>query len=180
MTYIHLEASQVPSQFRVNGYSGNKFKVSICEKVTIPSHSGLWDGGSRDQYFLVKPSTGAAMIGSSDSSPWDPSRKDKEVILNSDVVVIEHSIFCGKDMGLTIYAHPQVIAPYLPKSDDNLTETMRTVLKIVRSYKSQYRKQYAGEAGISEKTYAAVIDDLKSSGYLTANGAITIKGKNDS
>jgi hypothetical protein len=35
-----------------------------------------------------------------------------------NVIVVEHSIFCGKDVGITIYVRPANLAKLLPEGGD--------------------------------------------------------------
>lgn len=110
---IYLEPKQVPASLR-GSYSGKQFKAYVTESMTVPSTAGLWDGGSRDKFYAVRLADGAqvAMPGQ-DLSPWG-NRQDQKVTLQSGIAIVEHSIFAGKDMGLTFYLHPLDAAPMLP------------------------------------------------------------------
>src|SRR5262245_1950085 len=105
MDSIYLEPNKIPHHLR-GGYSGKKFKAVVTTTLTIPSHAGLWDGGSRDTFALVHLETGEARAVSDNmSAPWDKGRRDQKIELQPGFVVREHSLFCGKDMGLTFYVH---------------------------------------------------------------------------
>lgn len=134
---IYLEPSKVPPQLR-GGYMGKKFAVRVCETMTIPIDAGLWSGGSRELYRVVRFADGAAvtMPGQS-SSPWDQGRRDQTVTLTPDLCVVRHSDFCGKDMGLTFYIHPANAAPLLPAPAE-LTKAESLVLSYTASRKSSY------------------------------------------
>ena len=161
---IYLEANQVPNDLKL-GYSGKSFKAEVCEKVYIPSYAGNWDSGSRDTYSAIELATGKSMAASNNySAPWDKDRKDQHIALRSGFAVIRHSIFCGRDMGLTFYVHPEDIE--------------RKVLKIIKSYKSAYRVDEARRQGVSEAQYREAMVTLQAQDLLDKRGAITTKGKN--
>jgi len=106
MNAIYLDPNMIPAQLR-GGYSGKKFKAVVCTEVTIRADAGLWSGGSRDTFRFVQLSTGDAIAASDNmSAPWDASRKDQHITLKPGFAVVEHSLFSGKDMGLTFYVHP--------------------------------------------------------------------------
>jgi hypothetical protein len=84
-------------------YRGRSFRVEFTETVTF--HDTNWGGGSRNTYTAVKMSCGQVAPFPS-FSPWDNPIEGKRTELPEDVVVVEHSIFCGQDLGLTFYAHP--------------------------------------------------------------------------
>ena len=84
-------------------YKGRKFRVQFTDTVTF--HDTNWGGGSRNYYQAVKMDEGKAGA-MPNFSPWDNPLEGKKVELPENVVVVEHSIFCGKDMGLRFYAHP--------------------------------------------------------------------------
>lgn len=148
---IHLEPSQVPATLR-GSYSGKSFQVRVVERVTVPAHAGLWDGGSRSTYSAVRIADGAGLpVSDNASAPWDKSRRDSVVDLRPGIAVIEHRIFCGKDMGLRIYVHPADAAPMLPSKPD-LSPVERLVLEYTATRKSSY---------MGKDRFAMAIDDLQ-------------------
>ena len=192
MQTIHLEPSQVPAALR-GAYDGRKFSAEVCESVVIPATAGLWDGGSRGFYKLVQLSDGQVIeFPGQDAAPWDPRNK-RRVQIKPGYAVVCHSIFCGKDMGLHFYVHPQNATALLP-AKANLTPLEKMILEATRSLKSSYmgRDRYQmkfenhrytpdGERGIPFPTRAQweqAKADLYSKGYLNKAGAITVKGRN--
>jgi hypothetical protein len=123
-TTVHLEASQVPATLR-GSYSGKKFEAQVCTSVTIPATVGLWDGGSRDDYYGVALDTGETFqLPHSNAWPGFGARREVQVTLEPGKAVVRHSIFCGEDMGLTFYVHPDNAAKLLPKGK-NAAEAQR-------------------------------------------------------
>ena len=95
-------------------YRGRKFRVQPAESVTLGDT--FWDGGSRSQYTAVRLADGlasAANVG----QPWS-GVEGKSVPVPPGVVIVEHSIFCGKDCGLRIYVHPVDMPRLLPAAAD--------------------------------------------------------------
>lgn len=186
---VHLEASQIPSHLRGN-YTGKQYKAVICESVHIPIDAGLWSGGSRDQYKAVNLATGQEIpLPGQDVSPWNSERKERQVALAADFAIVRHTIFCGKDMGLTFYLLPQNAAAMLPPVEE-LTDHERIVLVATRQYKSSYNGQdryqlamprYNPEAMArypSREQWEAAKQALINRGFLNKAGAITTKGRN--
>jgi hypothetical protein len=188
---IHLEPSQVPATLR-GTYAGYKYKVLVCESVTIPATAGLWDSGSRDSYQGVELATGKRYpLTMENEAPWG-TRRDIEVKLDNGKAIVEHSIFCGKDMGLTFYVHPSNAVALIPAKIE-LTPYQQLVLVATRRFKSSHngrdRYQMANgdyECGqlLSDSDYPTrdqwreAQTSLIAAGYLNKAGAITVKGRN--
>lgn len=84
-------------------YRGRTFKVEFRERVTFGDLH--WDGGTRSCYKFLDMRSGDTQplpVG----NPWNCPFEGKTLELPEDVVVVEHSIFCGQDTGITFYAHP--------------------------------------------------------------------------
>lgn len=70
METFHLNPTDVPVDLK-GLYAGKQFKIQVGERVTIPSTAGLWDGGSRETYRLVRLTDGAEIPASDNmSAPW--------------------------------------------------------------------------------------------------------------
>lgn len=192
MQTIYLTKDQVPAHLR-NGYSGNKFKARVTGTVDIPSTAGLWEGGSRTTHQLIRLSDGALLPLTDVSAPWDNLRQSRNIALEPGIAVIEHSIFCGKDMGLTFCLHPDDVAAMLPAPVADLSDIEKLVLNATKSFKSSYggkdRYQmacdelrygaYAGKyAAPTRAQWDAAKQSLIARGYLNKAGAITVSGRN--
>lgn len=91
------------------GYRGRKIAVRFAERVTL--YDVTWSGGTRNEYRVLSAERGVGRIWV--GAPWDSRTPEGAVIpLDGSTIVVEHSEFCGSDMGLTIWAHP-VLAPKL-------------------------------------------------------------------
>jgi hypothetical protein len=190
MQTIHLEPSQVPTALR-GAYDGRKFSAEVCESVVIPSTAGLWDGGSREFYKLVQLSDGQIIeFPGQDAAPWDP-RNERRIQIKPGYAVVCHSIFCGKDMGLHFYVHPQNATALLPVKAE-LTHYEKLVLTATRSFKSSYMGRDRYQMALEDYPYSNAHTitfptraqweqakaDLYGKGYLNKAGAITVKGRN--
>jgi hypothetical protein len=178
---MHLEPNQVPAHLK-SGYNGKRFQAEPAESVTIPSYAGLWDGGSRTTYSAIELATGRTVpVSDNMSAPWSDKRQDVTVPLKSGFAIVKHSIFCGKDMGLTFLVHPSDIVKLIPEQPkDDLSATELKVLAIIRGLKSSYRANQYARQGISEGEVEAIKGKLTRLGYTNKAGAITVAGRNRS
>jgi hypothetical protein len=178
MKTIYLDPEQVPSHLR-GTYSGKQFKAVVTESWSIPADAGLWAGGSRETYLIVRLADGAAIEPvNHQAAPWD-KRADKPVKLEPGIAVVRHSMFSGKDMGLTFYIHPADVVKMLPAGAAiTLTAQERSTLEIIDTYKSSYRLEYAERAGMSRAVYDETKTALIARGLLNKSGAITNAGRN--
>jgi hypothetical protein len=176
---MYLEKNQVPDHLR-RGYSGTRFKAEPVESVTIPAQAGVWDHGTRDVYSAIELNTGRSVpMPNQSSAPWDKDRQDRKIELKQGFAVVKHSMFCGNDMGLTFFVHPADVAALIPhQTNDDLSDTDKIILAIIRSRKSAYRNDEYRRKGLKLADVETVKARLTEQGYLLKNGAITVKGKN--
>lgn len=191
---IHLEPAQVPQHLR-GSYSGKQFKAIVSESVTIPAFAGVWDGGSRDTFQVIRLSDGKALDASDNMTA--PNNRDpkahRTIAIPPGFAFVRHSISCGQDSGLTFYVHPSDAATLLPAPAAELNAHERIVLIATRSFKSSYagkdRYQMAADEvrWDSEAKRAAFPtrpewENAKAAliarGLLNKAGAITVAGKN--
>jgi hypothetical protein len=191
MNTIYLDARMVPSHLP-GTYTGQKFKARVTESVTIPIDAGLWSGGSRDKYHAIDLATGRQVeMPGQREAPWG-DRREYQVTLEPGIAVVEHSIFCGKDMGLTFYMHPANAAALLPAPVE-LSPVERLVLVATASLKSSYggrdryqmaQDEYSCRKALGETLYPSRVEweatkaGLVAKGFLNKAGAITPAGRN--
>jgi len=90
-------------------YKGRKFAIGIRESVYVDR---AWGGGSREEIVALTNPTGGF---------WEGHYPIADIMqapcgtlpLKPSAVYAVHTMFCGRDMGLTFYVHPQ--SPYLPR-----------------------------------------------------------------
>lgn len=147
-------------------------RVQVAEAVHV---SDYWDGGSRNECRFVKLDTmqvvSAEQIEGIRINPFRLPSGD--VTMCAGIAVVEHIIFCGKDLGYRVYLHTDNMAPMLaaPQSATDITPEQRRILVNYRSLKSGYRPKYTQEE----------LAPLIAKGYLrqSKNGAtgITNEGR---
>lgn len=190
---IALEPNQVPQHLR-GSYPGRKFAAVVGEQMTIPADAGLWSGGSRDVYSVIRLGDGAAIDAVNHNlAPWGDGRRDIPVTLRQGFAVVCHSHFRGKDSGLTFYVHPSDAAAMLPAPAADLTAHEKLVLEATASLKASYggkdryemsRENAAGYSGKAPEGFPTRAEwetaklSLISRGFLNKAGAITPAGKN--
>lgn len=198
---IHLEKLDSFAQGIVAAaypsYRGRKFRITISDDpIDVRSY---WDGGSRDYFVFVDLSTMRAAEVPTQSA-FDPKINGAQSVkLPDGFACVEHSIFCGKDAGITIMIGSANAAPLLPSPGPELSAEQKLVLRYTRGRKSSYagrdRCDMARDDMIndhrfnaskpmpsSEEAFRASWEQAKTSlvlaGYLNKAGAITAAGKN--
>jgi hypothetical protein len=113
----------------------------------------------------------------------DPIPEYKNYDLPAGAVVVVHKIVHGKNYGLYIYARTESFIT-IPERSDDLSEIETRVLIITDNYKSSYAgfKDYRAvilreKFGYKQSLIEAARKSLKQKGYMTANKAITNKGR---
>ncbi len=86
-------------------YRGRKVRLSTYIPKQIDSY---WDGGSRDYFCWYQPTTRKIFHVHSNHPFFEANqpRVINEETIPEDVLLVEHSIFCGKDVGITIHVKP--------------------------------------------------------------------------
>jgi hypothetical protein len=111
---IKLTAKDIPPMLRnvFPEYHGRKWRANVTTNVQM--YDTYWSGGTRNQYRAVNLETG--MIGEPGSGAFgnflDP--REPTVELPPGVAIVEHSMFMGKDVGITIHVHPSNVRSMLP------------------------------------------------------------------
>ena len=185
MTTYHVSKPDETIRKMVNAtfpdYKGKSFKLS----TSIPSRlDSYWDGGSRDYYSFYELATGKTFNVHSNHPMFEANQPRLINGLPNGIVIVERSYFCGKDMGITIYANDVDLTPMLPKPSD-ITENERIVLVATRSLKNSYAGQkhvrfHASKRqfGISREQWIEAQQTLISKGMLRKNKSITPDGQN--
>lgn len=185
MTLLHLTGNE-PMVRRIVAatypqYRGRKYRLRVAERVNAASY---WDGGSRSYFVFLDLATMEARQAPAQSA-FDQEVKGLDVApLGQNVVCVEHKIFCGRDMGITIHVHPNEVAPLLP-ANTAVSDCERIVLYATRCYKSSYGgvrdyryHQAVRATGITRAQWDDAIASLQSIGMLRKNKSITPKGRN--
>lgn len=175
--YLEPTSTLAQSMRTITGYAGRAYKLRTVAPGAEQSYHAYWDGGSKTSYLFVNLDTWQAMpMPAETANPFRPEAHGR-FVLPFNVGVIEHSIFCGKDTGLTLVVREDNATPMLP-APDTLTPGQRQVLQIIKSLKSAYRLEEAWRQGLSTLSYETTKRELIRDGYLNKAGAITIKGRN--
>lgn len=164
------------------GYTGNTFKLSTAYPHNLRSY---WDGGSRSYYAFYSLVNGKCSVVESNHPLFEAGKPYYLEKLPERVLLVEHSIFCGKDHGITIYANESDLAPMLPAPTDELTEAEKIVLTFTKCFKASYggnsnvRYTEAKRVhGITGAAWQTAKTDLIEKGLLNKVGAITAAGRN--
>jgi hypothetical protein len=183
---IHLEPTpdvkRLASQTFPN-YKGRKFKLDNSgHPVNVTSY---WDGGSRDYYVALNLATGQTLPVPQNGTPFDGGPvAPNGVKVPQGYVIAEHSIFMGKDSGITFYVDPQSATQFLPTPVD-LTDDERIALNATARLKNTYGgetdirfRESRRDHGITRDRWNAAVARLKDAKLLNKAGAITTAGRN--
>jgi len=162
-------------------YKGKKFKLS----TDVPSRlDSYWEGGSKSSFAFYELATGKQFSVATNHPFFEKNNPRDLEALPPGVVLVKHSIFQGKDMGITIYTNPEQLTPLLPPKQE-ITENERIVLYYTRSLKpcyaglSNYRFHEAHrQKGISSEDWESAKQSLINKKLLNKAGAITPAGRN--
>ena len=91
-------------------YKGRKFNLLFTDTVLF--HDTNWSDGTRNFYASVRTDGTVGRFAS--YSPWNNPVEGQTVQLPADVIVVQHTYYCGVDCGITIYAHPSLAPALLP------------------------------------------------------------------
>ena len=94
-------------------YRGRKVYVDPSDgPVDVRSY---WSEGSRDYFVAVDLRTMRTIAVPQNGTPFDGGPLSPNgVIPPVGYAIVEHSIFCGKDVGITIHVHPDSMPRFLP------------------------------------------------------------------
>lgn len=87
-------------------YTGRKIRGEAVDSVYLSNTN--WDGGSRSHYAAINLSTNEVLrLDFTSIPPWLNKVEGSRVKVPEGVAIVEHSICCGKDCGLTVYVAAQ-------------------------------------------------------------------------
>ncbi len=179
---IHLDpTSEVKAMAHTAfpSYTGRKFKLDNSGRpVNMTSH---WDGGSRDQFVILQLGSGQTKPVPQNGTMFDHINV-QDTAVPPGFIIVEHTIFCGKDLGITFHVNPETALGFLPDPEP-LTPFERIVLTATRNLKASYdgRKPRLDEArnkGMTTGEYEATKENLIFRGLLNKASAITTAGRN--
>lgn len=98
-------------------YKGRKFSVAAAKTYALTNY---WDGGSRCYCVAYDLATGKKADALNATA--NPFRSEAHGVIEIPVgiVIVERSIFMGKEAGVTIYVRPENLAKLLPRTAESL------------------------------------------------------------
>jgi len=162
-------------------YTGKKVKISTHIPKTLNSY---WDGGSKTFYVFYELVTKKAYSIESNHPVFKTAKPRNLEGLPKGIVIVAHTIYSGQDLGITIYANTQDLAPLLPPKEE-ISEDEKIVLYFTRAYKSSYggiRDYRFYEAhrktGVTRENWDKALNQCVIKELLNKRKAITSKGRN--
>ena len=163
-------------------YKGRKIQLSTL----IPSRlDSYWDGGSKTSYVFYHLDQRKALPVHTNHPLFEANQPRDLKTLPLRLIIVAHSYFCGKDMGITIYANEQDLSKLLPDKPNDLTENELIVLKYTSGLKNTYGgrthirfKEANRKKGINREDWLQAKQTCINKGLLRKNGSITSDGRN--
>lgn len=88
-------------------YTGRKFRLEYVARLDCSNESGaMGGGGTQSDYRFVRLDNGAMLTVSPVGLGESWTGRTAEMM--EGLAAVEHSYFCGQDMGLTVYLKPQL------------------------------------------------------------------------
>ena len=81
-------------------YKGRKITISTSVPQYLDSY---WSEGSRQFFKFYQPATKKTYTVKSNHPVFESSNPNYLASLPADIICVSHTIFCGHDMGITIY-----------------------------------------------------------------------------
>lgn len=164
---------------RLFGYTGRTFAVQVHD-APYQLHDLQWGGGTKSDWMILEGET-AYDFGAEAAAYFPPT---VVIDITPNTLLVEHVIFCGKDLGVRLHVHPSRLPKLLP--EPKIIERWElVVLLATREYKNTYggrtniRYTEAHEVtGISPVEWAEARQACIDKGWLTKQGAITPTGSN--
>jgi hypothetical protein len=112
---IKLKKSEVPWPLlkAFPGYRGRTFQLEASTRVTLGD--AYWGGGTRSKFVGLDLTTGQVAAANPAVSNPTICAQAPEVQLQPGQAIAEHIIFCGQDLGIQFYLHPQDVARLFPR-----------------------------------------------------------------
>lgn len=184
-TAIYTDAPEVRriASLAFPAYTGRKFKV---DTLTGPKRlDSCWSGGSRDYYVVIDLETGQSVPIPENGTPFSNGGQIFTVdnLPRPNIAIVQHTIFCGKDLGITIYVSPENLNRFALPERPALTLAQRIVLAFTIGRKSSYNGRNRAEmalyeAGLPLAEWDQAKAELIAMGLLKSNGAVTDSGRN--
>src|ERR1700730_5486867 len=95
-------------------YRGRKIRI-VPQRYPL-NFKSYWEGGSRDYFAFVRLDTMQSAAMPAQSAFDKDIRGAESVTLPPGVICVEHSIFCGRDIGIRIHVNPVNLVSMLPES----------------------------------------------------------------
>lgn len=186
MSTVYLEPNdpkvQALRQIAFPGYTGRQFELHLTP--TISFSETQWSGGTKSSYHIID--LASRRIVPVPEAPFlqRSALHEKNHPLPVGYVVVEHKIFCGKDLGLTFHVNPETVEMKALGQAHDATRAEKIVLAatgLKSSYGGirdlRYHESHE-ETGIGHEEYEAAKESCIRKGWLNKAGAITVAGRN--
>ena len=146
MKKIILEAKQVPQNMRFG--NGKKFEMILTDKINVNTHDQFWSGGSKKTQFMARLSDGKTDFFNQTGSkaPWDIITENKSFLIPIGWIAVEHSYFCGKDMGYRFFVNPLDRWHFIKEDIEEIVLSNEEITVLIST--KMFKNSYAGKSNI--------------------------------
>jgi hypothetical protein len=148
------------------GYNGRKVQINYnCKSVNMRSY---WDEGSKSDFVVLRLQDNKALNVPPGHPVFNHISGVDNFSIPENFVVVEHIIFCGKDLGLRI--HTPRTAPLLNDGNNpELTRVQTMVLSWITGLTSAGRKYEIENNHFPIKLFNAICRELESMELVKIN-----------
>ena len=114
---VHKSAVQTIVAAAFPAYRGRRFHLEAHDGGAMILGDEVWGGGSRNEYRAVVIADGSCSHASV-QSPYAGGGTDRRTVIPTGVAVVEHTNFCGQDLGLTVHVRADEVTRWLPRTKD--------------------------------------------------------------
>lgn len=160
---------------RLFGYKGTKFQI-ITGNAFSPH--AYWDGGTRSTYRMIRrEGMQVSVPNGAIENPFNQVAH-KDIEIPPGHFVVEHHIFCGKDMGIIFRVREDELDTRMLPASQELTAPEKLVLSVHAGLKSFARKEYIARLGLTSR-HEEIKASLVEKKLMLKNGAVTPEGRNN-
>jgi hypothetical protein len=101
---IDLDSAKKIAKHAYPEYKGRKIKLVVGQESIDTTQDVNWSGGTRTEYIFVRLDNGDIMKNPNQHlPPWKQDSSHAMAKLSDGLVCVTHTIFLGKDCGLTVW-----------------------------------------------------------------------------
>ena len=133
MNKIQIKSSELKNIINATFPENKKRKVYVEAVTEVTFYDLNWSGGTQNQYraCTIDGQPIEAKVDLNFLAPWKNKFEGMKIAIPKDVVIVCQSIFCGKELSLFAYVHPDNMPKYIEMYDKQEKENEKYLAKII-------------------------------------------------